>query len=48
VVLFGSILSNHSKTRNAKLVSFLNLYANQTKLSTILTPGEQPKNMKNQ
>ena len=29
VMLFGSILLNHSKTINAKVVRFLNLYANQ-------------------
>jgi len=46
VVLFGSILLSHSKTINAKVVSFLNLYTLNAinKNSTILTRGEEPKN----
>jgi len=30
VVLFGAIISSHSKTINAKLVSFLNLYTKRS------------------
>jgi len=30
VVLFGSILLSHSKTMNAKAVSFLNLYTKRS------------------
>jgi len=40
-----SILLSQSKTVNAEVVSFINLY---TKNSTILTSGEQHKNMKKQ
>jgi len=52
VMLFGSILLSHSKTINAKVISFLNLqYILKVvikQLYNFLTRAEQPKNMKKQ